>query len=146
MNALLTLKIAPNRMYRLNLCRIFLQVECISEICNTYGDEILQEVWNGRRPQESQTTLLWPNQPRPREKSWAEWRTALKDAFLAPNVIRANKARASLTLNQPLGPWIGRRHQTQRKWTHYMSNDIKTLYIRKPRGFHCHDRIPTLLR
>jgi hypothetical protein len=35
-----------------------------------------------------------------------------KDAFLAPNVIRANKARTSLPLNQPLGPG-SERHRTQ---------------------------------
>jgi hypothetical protein len=56
------------------------------------GNEILQDIWKGIRPTSSQTTLLWPNQARPHEKSWNEWRTVLNDAFLAPNIIRANKA------------------------------------------------------
>jgi hypothetical protein len=130
MNALLSLQtIAPNRLYRINLCRLYLQVESLSEICNTIGTEILQEIWNGYRSPDSQTTLLWPNQSRPHEKSWAEWRTVIKDAFLAPNIIRANKARATLTLRRPLCPWIGRRHQKQRKWKHYMSNDSQKLYV-----------------
>jgi hypothetical protein len=92
----------------------------------------------------SQTKLLWPNQAQPREKLWNEWRTVLKDAFLAPNIIRANKARSALPLQQPLGPWMGTRHHTQRQWMHYVSEDGNTLYVKRPTGFHCHTRIPTL--
>jgi hypothetical protein len=53
--------------------------------------------------------------------------TVLKDTFLAPTIIRANKARTLLPLRQPLGPWIGIRHRNQRKWTHYMSGDNNIL-------------------
>ena len=35
-------------MSRLNLCRIYLRVEFLSEICNPEGDNILPEVWQGR--------------------------------------------------------------------------------------------------
>jgi hypothetical protein len=46
MNALLALqKIPPKRLYQINLCRLFLQVECLSKICNTLSTKILQEVW-----------------------------------------------------------------------------------------------------
>jgi hypothetical protein len=145
MNALLEIgNIPPKRFYRLNLCRLYLQVECLSEICTIDGKEILQEIWQGNRPFNSQTKLLWPNQARPREKSWNEWRTVLKDAFLAPNIIRANKARSALPLQQPLGPWMGTRHHTQRQWMHYVSEDGNTLDVKRPTGFHCHTRIPTL--
>jgi hypothetical protein len=37
MNALLELHIAPNRLYRINSVPTYLQVECLSEICNTLG-------------------------------------------------------------------------------------------------------------
>ena len=37
---------------RLNLCFIYLRVEFLSEICNPEGDNILPEVWQGRRSQE----------------------------------------------------------------------------------------------
>jgi hypothetical protein len=146
MTTLLTLQIPPDRIYRINLCRIFLQVECLSEICNTLGTEVLQEVWNGQRPKESKSALLWPNQHRPHEKLWAEWRTVIKDAFLAPRIVRANKARAVLSLQTRLGPWIGHRHQTQRKWSHYVSACHKTIYVTRPTNYHCHQRIPTLFR
>jgi hypothetical protein len=59
MDALLALQtIAPKRLYCLNLCRLFLQVECVSEICNPLGTEILREVWHGHRPHDPQTALL----------------------------------------------------------------------------------------
>jgi hypothetical protein len=90
--------IPPKILYHLNLCRIFLQVECVSEISNPTGTHILQEIWHGHRPHDSKSAMLWPNQACPHEKSWAEWRTALKDAFLGLPVIRANKARTSLLL------------------------------------------------
>ena len=61
---------------RLNLCCIYLRVEFLSEICNPEGDNILPEVWQGRRPQESSSDLLWPNQARRFEKSWSLWRSA----------------------------------------------------------------------
>ena len=38
-------------LLRLNLCRIHLRVEFLSEICDPDGDNILPEVWQGRRPQ-----------------------------------------------------------------------------------------------
>jgi hypothetical protein len=51
------------------------------------------------------TAFLWPNQPRPYEKSWCEWRTAIR-RFLAPNVIRANKAHVT-PVKTTIRPWIG---------------------------------------
>jgi hypothetical protein len=83
MDAFITLQmIPPKRLYRLNLCRIYLQVKCVSEISNPTGTSILQEIWQGHRPHNSKSAMLWPNQNRPHEKSWAEWRTAIKDAFI----------------------------------------------------------------
>jgi hypothetical protein len=92
------------------------------------------------------TKGVWPNQNRPHEKSWAEWRTAIKDAFVGPPVFRANKARSSQPLATPLGPWIGTRHRSQRLWSHYVSGTTGTLYIRRHRGFRCHDKIPATFR
>ena len=108
-----TQQFSDRDMSRLNLCRIYLRVEFLSEICNPEGDNILPEVWQGRRPQESSSDLLWPNQARPFEKSWALWRSAIKLAYLSPEVLRATATRTILPLNVPLGPWIGERHRTQ---------------------------------
>ena len=82
-------------VYRLNLCRICLRVEFFSEICNPEGDNILPEVWQGRRPQDS-SSVLWPNQARLFENSWSLWRSAIKLAYLSPEVLRATAARTIL--------------------------------------------------
>jgi hypothetical protein len=109
-----------NDLHRLNLCRRCLNIELLSEICNPEGDNLLQEVWQGQRPNESTSLILWPKQARPFEKSWTLWRGALKHAYLSPEVLQANKARALLPLNIPLGSWIGDRHRSQRTWNSYV--------------------------
>jgi hypothetical protein len=44
---------------KLNLCRLFLQVELLSEICSPTGDCILDSVWHGERPL-LKSEFLWP--------------------------------------------------------------------------------------
>ena len=80
-------------LYRLNLCRIYLGVKFLYEICNPEGDNLLPEVWQGRRSQELFSDLLWPKQARPFEKSRTLWRSALKLAYLSPKVLQATTAR-----------------------------------------------------
>ena len=43
-----TQHVTCTELYCLNLCRIYLRVEFLSEICNPEGDNILPEVWQGR--------------------------------------------------------------------------------------------------
>jgi hypothetical protein len=62
-------------MYRLNLCRLCLQVECVSEICNCEGDHILAEVWV-TTDRIIPALYYGPNQARPRP--WNLWRAAIK--------------------------------------------------------------------
>ena len=133
-------------LYRLNLCRIHLQVELLSEICTPEGDNLLSESWQGWRPHDSKSTILWPNQARPFETSWKLWRGALKHAFLSPEVIRATKARTSLPLNVRLGPWIGARHHAQRTWNSYVSPDSNILYQRRIVGYRAHRGIEATFR
>ena len=74
-------------LYCLNLCRIYLRVEFLSEFCNAEGDNILPEVWQGQQPHKlTSNLLLWPKQACPFEKSWTLWRGALKLAGLSPKV------------------------------------------------------------
>jgi hypothetical protein len=101
---------SPLELYRLNLCRKYLNVACLSEICNTTGNELLREPWQGRRPVDSESALYWPNQACPHEPSWNAWRCALKLAYLGPEIVRATRNRNTLPLNCPLGAWIGEQH------------------------------------
>ena len=69
------------------------------------GDKILTKKWRkGQRPQESTRDLLWPKQARPFEKCCNLWRSALKLAYLSPEVLRATTAHTMLPLNVHLGP------------------------------------------
>jgi hypothetical protein len=123
---------------RLNLCRMHLQIEFLSEMCTPEGDCILPEVWKGIRPNDSKSAILWPRQARPFEKSWSLWREATKLAYLGPEVLRAAKARTNLPLNVPLGPWIGERHRSQRLWNSYISYDSHILYRLRVVGYRLH--------
>jgi hypothetical protein len=135
-----------HELYRLNLCRLYLNVELLSEICNLEGDNILPEVWQGRKPHESKSTILWPKQERPFDQSWTLWRAALKHAYLSPEVLRATQARTLLPLNVPLGAWIGSRHRTQRTWNSYVSPDNTTLYQGRIVGYRLHNSVEGTFR
>ena len=60
---------SDKNMFRLNLCRIYLRVEFLSEICNPEGDNILPEVWQGRRPQASPCATFYGQIKRVRSKN-----------------------------------------------------------------------------
>jgi hypothetical protein len=147
MESFMQLRLFSNKqLYRLNLCRLFLQVECLSEICNTIGDNLLPEIWQGRRSHDSSSTLLWPNQARPFESSWILWRGALKHAYLGDEILRARKARTQLRLKMPLGAWIGDRHRQQRQWASYVNTEGSTLFQNATVGFRIHDSIKGTFR
>jgi hypothetical protein len=139
-------KYTQKELYRLNLCRMYLQVECLSEMCNPTGDGLLPEIWQGRRCHDSKSAIIWPNQARPYEKSWNNWRSALKLAYLSPEIQRATKARTLLPLNITLAAssWISTRHRFQRTWDNYryVSKDSETLYCSRHVGYRSHPRIP----
>jgi hypothetical protein len=117
----------PRLVTKLNYCRLYLQVERLSDICNTTGTCILPSVWKGERPQ-SQRVDLPTNQAKPHDKSWTLWRRFLKLVYLHPSKSTANSRSTDLRLDQPLGPWIGDRHLAVRRWPTYVSLDGSSLY------------------
>jgi hypothetical protein len=76
--------------------RLFLQVECLSDVCTADGlttDPGLEE----KPPKvSSQSTIKWPRQGLPGPRSWAVWRR-----FLRPYTRDSTNNR----LRQTLGPW-----------------------------------------
>jgi hypothetical protein len=112
---------------KINLCRLFLQVESLAEICDATGQRILDCVWRGERPK-STSKFLWPRQARPHEASWQLWRRFLRFVYLAPSLQSATKRSTDLLLDTPLGGWIGQRHSETRKWRNYVSLDGKRFY------------------
>jgi hypothetical protein len=65
-------------MRSINRCRLFLQVECLSDVCTADGLkpdpglEVLPPKVN------SQCTIKWPRQGLPVRRSWVVWRQFLK--------------------------------------------------------------------
>jgi hypothetical protein len=100
----------------INQCRLFLQVMTLSEICNDNGDHILLAALEGHTSAlgtpslqvHSQSTLQWPDQPRPEAASWRIWRRFLQHLL---------SSHSTPGLIQPLGQWLHNTHP-HRKWTY----------------------------
>jgi hypothetical protein len=63
-----------------NLCRIYLQVELISDILTADGLKIRPTIWKGERSFECHR-WKWPFQPRPDNRAWVIWRRVLRHIF-----------------------------------------------------------------
>jgi hypothetical protein len=75
---IMDLPMLPQMSYKeqtlINRCRLFLRVECISDISDSMGTYI-DKAWlvpDGPKP--SRSTLKWPLQSDPGKEAWAIWR------------------------------------------------------------------------
>jgi hypothetical protein len=101
----------------INACRIFLQVNYLSEISNDAGSEILPEAVKGATDKHGQpliwriskSKMTWPRQPRPPPHSWNQWKKFLQ-----------SRTSPTLKIQPVLGDWIPSAY-TQRTW-HYRSH------------------------
>ncbi len=66
-----------------NYCRIYLQVELISDIVTADGKSIRHGIWAGQFTDEHRQSpkTSWITQPRPTEKAWSIWRLTLQRVF-----------------------------------------------------------------
>ena len=127
MDDLLANEFKDGAVTKINLCRLYLQVESLAEICDPSGNCILDSAWKGDRPI-SKSKFLWPRQAKPHEPSWLLWRRFLRLAYLNHDKQTANSRSSDLRLEQPLGPWIGDRHLKARRWRTYLARDGASLY------------------
>ncbi len=144
-NDLLANDFTPGACTKINICRLYLQVECLSEICNPTGDCLLDRVWRGERSL-SKSNFLWPRQAKPHAASWKLWRRFLRLAYLDHSKQTANSRSTNLLLAQPLGSWIGERHLAIRRWKTYMSVDGDNLYHYQNQRLYCSPRTATRTR
>jgi hypothetical protein len=79
-----------------NRVRIFLQVECLSDITDTTGKYILKAWTRHDVAKPSQSTKRWPKQADAGTEAWSIWKKYLTLAF----------TNERLKLRLPLGPWI----------------------------------------
>jgi hypothetical protein len=84
-----------SEMRAINHCRLFLQVECLSDVCT--ADDLTTDPGVQAQPPTvtSQSTIKCPRQGLPGKRSWAVWQR-----FLGPYTCDSTNNR----LRQTLGP------------------------------------------
>jgi hypothetical protein len=78
-----------------NRCRIFLQIENLSDITNAEGKQILSQYINNHPTKPSRSRKKWPLQGDPGREAWNIWKRVISRAFL----------NANDELLKPLGAW-----------------------------------------
>jgi hypothetical protein len=131
MEAFCSLNWTQNKLELLNYCRLFLQVEFLSELCSAEGNPLLATAWQGH-PLPSHSTLLWPNQACP--SGWTLWRQALAELFLLDPAHKLRNRRI-LPLRSRLGNWH-HTHFQYRSWPVYQSATL--LFRQQCQGFTAH--------
>jgi hypothetical protein len=100
-------------------CRLFLQVEVLSDISDAAGESI-PEIWLGPGlPKPSHSTKRWPKQSNPGKEAWRIWK----------NFITRSYTNYNGKLWKFLGNWT--RQNTSRKHVSYCNDDFSLLYIQK---------------
>jgi len=97
---------------QINKFCIYLQVIVIPDITSADGKTILPEAIRGHRPHR-RSSLVWPNQSRPCQKSWLIWSKFLR------HLHREGK------LHNPLGQWL---HQPHQKWEWFTTVSRSEVY------------------
>jgi Reverse transcriptase (RNA-dependent DNA polymerase) len=75
-----------------NFCRLYLQVELLSDILTADGKRIRPSIWKGERLIQCHR-WKWPHQPRPDNKGWSIWKRILRITFEtnAEGVLQSRK-------------------------------------------------------
>jgi hypothetical protein len=115
---------SPAQQKQINTCRIYLQVVLLSDIIAADGRYILSQVIQGYQPQYRNSSLHWPQYPRP--KNWSTWHLLLQHLG------------TGRFLNTPLGRWTNSSRQTW-EWFYYVPTNAlyhKSHYPVPPSTFH----------
>ena len=94
MDAIVMCNFSLSSLRRINYCRMYLQVERISDIATNDGLQIQSRYFYGTK-RNPYTNKVWPNQKCPSMQSWKEWRKAMM------TLLDANKR-----LLVPLQKWV----------------------------------------
>jgi hypothetical protein len=109
-------------------CRIFLQVEVLSDISDAAGESI-PEVWLG--PGElkpSRSTKRWPKQSDPGREAWRIWKNFITRSYTSYNG----------KLRKALGNWT--RQNTYRVHDSYCNEDLSLLYTQNGTKWKVHEK------
>jgi hypothetical protein len=100
-------------------CRLFLQVEVLSDISDAAGEQILPEWLGPDSVKPSKSTKNWPKQNNPGKEAWKIWKNFIARSFL-------NEAGK---LRKALGNWT--RQNTTRIHQSYCAEDKTILYMQQ---------------
>lgn len=114
-----------------NWCRIYLQVERISDIITADGKKIRQTIWNGQRTH-SCRKWIWPKQPRPERKGWRIWQRILQ------NILSSNNSGILSNRRAPM--------KYRSYWTWYYSESETRLYENLANTYYYHSIATTRTR
>ena len=68
-------------LHRINKCRLYLQVNTLSDIYNGYGNDYSTNAYQCIQDRTRPSPLIWPVQPCPDIKSIKAWRSAIRKTF-----------------------------------------------------------------
>ena len=114
----------------LNLCRKFLHVFTLSDLCTADGAFISYDAWNGKQQPWQNQSIRWPFQGKIPPSGWEIWRGALAKCF--------TKSTTSRQLRRPLGAWI----DIPNGWPWYFSPSDDRLYAQRDSAWHFWPRQP----
>ena len=86
-----------------NACRMFLQVNYLSEITTIDGRSLDPSIISTTTTNRATYNLLWPNQQQPKSKYWTKWIRKIKQRYCVPNSLRIKEQFI-------LGQWIPTHH------------------------------------
>jgi Reverse transcriptase (RNA-dependent DNA polymerase) len=92
-------------LYKLNICRLYLQVITVSDITDGIGTRVTDLAWLGRQGMALNDHHNWPIQPRPPTAFWDKWQQALR-----------SMCGRSRLLRRPLGQWTPEGTSTAVWW------------------------------
>jgi hypothetical protein len=115
-------------------CRLFLQVETLSDIVDMTGTRILEQWKTDHTPKPSASNKKWPLQANPGKEAWKTWKHFLQEAF----------EYGTGTLRVQLGAWL----QQNRSRTHQQYFDPTTtqLYIKQDELWRMYEMTATTRR
>ena len=109
----------------INRCRLFRKVVYLSEITTGYGIYIARPLYYGIQNQWLMTIYEWPNQGKPVNHDWTEWRRVINSTFFVslPSLV--------LPLSYQLREWDEDIPQSQWRWWYcaYESRLVYEIYF-----------------
>jgi hypothetical protein len=119
MDAEILPKLSRKEQILINRCRLFLQIECISDISNAEGTKILPEWLDGNQPKDSHSTKNWPIQGDPGAEAWRKWKQFIERQFTTTNLMLRKKLGGWLRQNTYRHHLAYYHYSHQRLWLYY---------------------------